>query len=240
MNLFFLLFILIAGRDKALRTIQYWSRFFAYVLYKKGYSKETIAFWKHLQAQVALSRKLFRVGKPLNHFKLAGKAYSNKTQDPILRTTAVLRNIFYTGYFSIDSLVWIQQAKILQIPNFKKVQKIGSRLWLIGIIFNLINSLRRYQLASLKESALLREAAAESASTNEKDTATKKTDTTAQIKRVRLEKSAATHQFVWDALDSSIPSFALDAVPGLDDGIVGLFGLITSIFGLKQQWRITA
>ncbi|VVT48499.1 uncharacterized protein SAPINGB_P001809 [Magnusiomyces paraingens] len=213
------------GRDKILRTIQYFSRFFAYVLFKKGATKESIAFWKHLQAQVALSRKLFRVGKPFNHLKLAAKAYANKTQDPVLRTTAVLRNVFYTGYFSIDSLVWLNTSKVYQIPNFKPIQKLGSRLWLIGIIFNLINSLRRYQLATFQESALLSE--------SEKDSA--------QLKKVQIEKAAATHQFVWDALDSSIPTFALDLAPGLlDDGIVGLFGLITSIFGLKQQWRITA
>lgn len=211
--------------------MQYFSRFFAYVLFKKGATKESIAFWKLLQSQVALSRKLFRVGKPLNHFKLAGKAYSNKTQDPILRTTSVLRNIFYTGYFSIDTLVWLNTSKVYQIPNFKPIQKLGSRLWLTGIIFNLLNSLRRYQLATFQEQALLAESASDS----------EKVDATAQIKKVRLEKAAATHQFVWDALDSSIPTFALDLAPGLlDDGLVGLFGLITSIFGLKQQWRITA
>lgn len=213
------------GRDKVLRTIQYWSRFFAYVLYKKGYSKETVAFWKVIQAQVALSRKLFRVGKPLNHLKLATKAYANKTADPLLRLTSTLRNLFYMGYFSIDTLVWINTAKIHQFPNFKRIQQLGARLWFIGLVLNIINSLRRIQIASLQESALKTE--------SEKDTA--------QIKRVKVEKAAAVHQLIWDSLDSSVPAYSLNLAPGLlDDGIVGLAGLITSLFGLKQQWRVTA
>lgn len=213
------------GRDKLLRTIQYWARFFSYILYRKGYSKETIAFWKLLQSQLGLARKLFRAGKPLSHFKLATKAYSNKTSDPILRVTSLFRNIAYFGYFSIDTLVWINTAKIYNFHNFKKTQQLGAKLWLTGLVLNIFNSLRKIQLASSQESALVAE--------SEKDTA--------QIKRVRAEKAAATHQLLWDSLDSSLPASSLGYAPGLlDDGVVGLAGLITSIFGLKQQWRITA
>lgn len=166
------------------------------------------------------------MGKPLNHFKLAGKAYANKTNDPILRTTSVLRNAFYTGYFTIDTIVWLNQAKVFQTPNFKKIQRLGSKLWLTGLVFNIINSLRRLQISSDKISALQAE--------SEKDTSS--------IKRVRLEQKAAIHQLVWDLLDSTIPAYSLDLAPSwlLDDGIVGLAGLITAIFGLKQQWRLTA
>ncbi|CAN6672083.1 peroxisomal membrane protein PMP27 [Trichomonascus vanleenenianus] len=209
------------GREKLLRVVQYWSRFFAFYLYRQGYSKKAVLFWKTLQQQVALSRKLFRVGKPLGHFKLAAAACGNQTIDPILRLTTIGRQIGYMGYMALDTVMWVHMAKVrpFTADRFGKIQRIAYRFWMAGLLFGLVNSARKYQTARAQEIALSQE--------SEKDGDS--------LKKVKADKCAATKQFVWDVLDLSIPTSALKIVD-LDDGIVGLCGLITSILGLKQVW----
>lgn len=90
------------------------------------------------------------------------------------------------------------------------------------MVCNIINSLRRHQIATAKQTALLAEA--------EKDTAS--------LKKVTTEKKAANIQLVWDVLDTSIPIANLKYAD-LDDGVVGLAGLVTSLLGTKQQWAST-
>lgn len=212
----------LAGRDKILRTIQYWSRFYSYILFRKGYSKDAILFWKTLQATVGLSRKLFRAGKPLLFLKIAGAQYSNKTQDPILRYTALVKSICYAIYFTTDTITWIQVSKIHNFAHGNTITRMGAGFWLIGLIANLINSLRRHQIATAKEEALLAE--------SEKDTSS--------LKRVVAEKKASQIQFLWDALDCTIPISSLQ-IADLDDGLVGLAGLTSSVLGTKAQWAAT-
>lgn len=204
-----------------MRTVQYWSRFFAFYLYRRGYSKETIAFWKNLQTQLATSRKLFRIGKPLTHAKLAVAAYANKNEDLLVRLTTIGRQIGYFGYMALDTVMWLHAVRVKQFTpeRFGNIQKVAYRFWLFGLVSNLINSSRRYYRASASERALQAE--------NEKD------DESA--KKVCAEKRAATKQFVWDLLDTAMPLSALKIVE-LDEGFVGLCGLLTSLFGLKQVW----
>lgn len=209
------------GREKVMRTLQYWSRFFAFYLYRAGYSKETVAFWKNLQTQLATSRKLFRVGKPLTHAKLGVSAYANKNEDLILRLATIGRQIGYFGYMTLDTVMWIHSARLKQFTpeRFGSIQKIAYRFWFFGLASGIVNSLRKYHKAHASEIALRTE--------GEKDEESSK--------RVQAEKCAATKQLVWDGLDICIPLSALKIVE-FDDGFVGLCGLITSLMGLKQVW----
>lgn len=212
-----------AGRDKILRVIQYWARFLSYVLYRKGYSAKTLAQWRTLAATVGLSRKLFRAGKPIAFTKNAATVYGNKTQDPILRTTSVLRNLAYAVYMATDTVTWVNVSRVRPLTHGAAITRFGLKFWLFGLSVGIINSLRKYQIASAKRQALLAEA--------EKDDSS--------LKRAEREIEAAKKQFIWDVLDVSIPVAGL-GLADLDEGIVGAAGLITSIFGTQQQWAATA
>jgi peroxin-11B len=59
------------------------------------------------------------------------------------------------------------------------------------------------------------------------------------IKKVRAERAANSTQLVLDLLDSSIPISGLQLVP-IDESVVGLAGMISSLIGASAQWKLTA
>lgn len=170
-----------------------------------------------------MARKLFRVGKPLAFIKAASVSYANKTTDPILRLTSILRAVSYAVYFTTDTFVWLNGSKVYTLTNAQPISRLGNKFWLFGMLCNIVNSLRRHQIANAKQLALAQES-------GEKDST--------EIKKVLKEKKAAEVQFLWDVLDTSIPIANL-GIANLDDGFVGLAGFITAALGVKQQWAST-
>lgn len=209
------------GRDKLMRTVQYFARFLSYFLFRKGYPKSTVLYWRHVMSTLSQARKLFRLGKPLSHVKAAVGAYGNKNADPVLRATTVLRNLGTTGFLTFDSLLWLHQAKLrpLSGPSARQIQVISLKFWLFSLVAGLVNSGRRYYQAKQRESALRVE--------GEKDVAI--------VKKVVQEEKDATQQFLLFLLDSFIPLAGLQWV-NFDDGFVGLAGTITSVAGLRAVW----
>lgn len=206
-----------------MRVVQYWSRFFAFYLLQKGYTKDTVKFWSQIKSSIGLSRKLFRVGKPLANAKEAIAIWQKKTGDPIVRATSFIRAIGYAIYLTSDTCVWLNGTKIYTVPHFDTVKKVGTHFWMLGIFCNIIKSLRRHQLATEKEKILL--------ASSEKNTV--------ELQKLAAEKHSANVQFVWDCLDITNPLSGLKYVD-LDDGIVGFAGFITGILGVRKQWAATA
>lgn len=95
----------LVGRDKALRTLQYLSRFLAWYLYRTNHAASSIAPFEATKKQFGLTRKLMRVGKFVEHFKAAAIASDAKSVDPVLRYTAVGRQLGYAGYLLADNAV---------------------------------------------------------------------------------------------------------------------------------------
>jgi len=79
------------GRDKVLRTLQYFSRFLAWYLYRTNATPQSIAPFEAIKKQFGLARKLMRVGKNVEHFKAAAVAADSKGTDPVLKYCAVGR-----------------------------------------------------------------------------------------------------------------------------------------------------
>ena len=50
------------GRDKLYRAIQYFSRFLAWYLFRKGYSKETVARYGAIKSSLGQGRKRTALG----------------------------------------------------------------------------------------------------------------------------------------------------------------------------------
>ena len=92
------------GRDKLLRTVQYFSRFYAWYLYRTNNPQAAITTWEVTKKQLGTARKLLRLGKFLEHFKAASVAADKTGIDPVLKFCAVGRQLGYAGYLSLDNL----------------------------------------------------------------------------------------------------------------------------------------
>jgi peroxin-11B len=91
------------GRDKVLRTLQYFSRFLAWYLYRTNRPASTIAPFDATKKTFGQTRKLMRVGKFVEHFKAAAIASDAKSMDPVLRFTAIGRQLGYAFYMLCDN-----------------------------------------------------------------------------------------------------------------------------------------
>ncbi|KAK9450538.1 putative peroxisomal membrane protein PMP27 [Limtongia smithiae] len=211
------------ARDKLLRMLQYYARFYSAYLLRHGDSAKTAATWKALMTLVSTARKLMRVGKPLQHLKAAAAAADNKASDAFVRYTAVARQLAYAGYLTADSLILAHSTKLLTLSNPQLVQKLYNQFWLSGITFSLASGLYKHAALYKRESVL--------AAAAEKDAVA--------IKKIRAERAANNTQITLDVLDSSIPISGLALLP-LDDSVVGVAGMVSSFIGASAQWQTTA
>jgi peroxin-11B len=91
------------GRDKILRTLQYFSRFLAWYLYRTNRPQSAITPFDATKKTFGATRKLMRVGKFVEHFRAAAVASDAKSMDPVLRVTAVGRQLGYAFYMLFDN-----------------------------------------------------------------------------------------------------------------------------------------
>ncbi|CAO1633925.1 unnamed protein product [Sympodiomycopsis kandeliae] len=213
------------GRDKTYRTVQYFARFLAWYEYRKGATKETVARLTNLKSSLALSRKLMRVGKFLEHLQAALKATS--IQDPFVSYTALARQLSYAAYLTFDTLQWVHGSKAytFQTETYKKIAKRASQFWLAGLVFSLISG-------SYKTNALRQRRAAAS---RPRATAEKEAERKVELQQIKKEQGAVRWQMVQDALDALNPATGADIL-SIDDGVIGLAGTVTSIMGGYTQW----
>ncbi|GAA5841332.1 hypothetical protein JCM9279_000616 [Rhodotorula babjevae] len=211
------------GRDKLYRAIQYYARFLAWYCLRKGYANETVAHLNALKSALGLSRKLMRIGKPLEHAQAAVKSLD--IQDSVLKLTTVGRQVGYAGYLVHDMLVWLHSAKVYSFSpvTYKRIQLRAARLWMTGIACSIVCSV--YKLYGLQQ----REAAVRRAFGGEKVDERK-----VELKTIRTQQAATRYQLVQDSLDILIPSGTL-GYHSLNDGVIGLAGTVTSFMGLRSQ-----
>ncbi|KAK4676984.1 Peroxisomal membrane protein PMP27 [Podospora pseudoanserina] len=211
------------GRDKLLRTLQYFARFYAWYLLRTNATKTAIQPWETMKKQFGLVRKVLRAGKNVEHFKAAALAADNKTMDPVLRYTAVGRQLGYAGYLSMDLLTLLDATGIKKSPNAKRLQQEAYRFWAAGITFSIVGQL--YTLWQLKK--------------REEKVDRKEGEGVVEGKRIAKERAASRLQLTSDLCDITVPLSALAWV-NFDDGIVGLAGTVSSLLGVYSQWNKTA
>ncbi|KAH7931124.1 peroxisomal biogenesis factor [Leucogyrophana mollusca] len=217
------------GRDKLYRTVQYFSRFLAWYLLSRG-EKAQAARWTALKNHLALGRKLMRLGKPVEHLQAALRAAQSASEMGEQLTT-IGRQLAYFGYLSYDAIVWANSVKLITLKpsTSQKVTKISNRFWLSGILFSITSGL-------LKAGRLAREARKLRASETwgEKDLGD---EAQREVKQLAIEglRADARYQLIIDILDIWIPASNLGLV-NVNDGVVGLAGMISSVMGLRAQW----
>ncbi|EHK25001.1 uncharacterized protein TRIVIDRAFT_30323 [Trichoderma virens Gv29-8] len=211
------------GRDKILRTLQYFARFFAWYLLRTNGSPSQMAPWNAIKKQFGLARKIMRVGKNVEHIKAAAQAADAKAIEPFLRYAAVGRQIGYAGYLSFDALTVGDAAGIRKWHAAKTLQQHAYRFWAMGLIFSIAG--QAYTLYRLKQ---------REAKIDRKDG-----EGVVESKQILKERAASHLQLISDVCDLTIPSAALGWV-GFDDGFVGLAGTVSSAIGVYSQWKKTA
>lgn len=235
------------GRDKTLRTIQYFSRFLAWYLYRTNHPATTVARYDAIKKSFGQARKAMRLGKFVEHFKAAAVAADSKSLDPILKYLAVGRQLGYAMYLSLDALTYFDQTGIYKFKNGAKLQREAYRAWFVGLSCNIAAGL--YTLYNLQKLAEKRET---SSGDGEKAVEGKKlqryVDMMVPEEMVEdeltdlidcREQAATKLQLLSDVCDITVPSSAIGYV-NLDDGIVGLAGTVSSLIALSAAWVKTA
>lgn len=227
------------GRDKLMRTIQYFSRFYAWYLLRLNATPAEIAPYTATKKQLGLIRKSLRLGKFVEHFKAAAQAWDAKAygapagsgiaggtggMDPFLRYCAIGRQLGYAGYMVFDNLTFLDAAGIKPSEAGKRAQLVAWRCWFVGLAFNAFAGL--YQLRQLRERA----------SKADK----REGEGRVEAGRVETERRAVRLQLVSDLCDITVPSIGLGYDAGwLDEGIVGLLGTVSSLIGVFSVWEKT-
>ncbi|KAK7694499.1 hypothetical protein QCA50_001685 [Cerrena zonata] len=214
------------GRDKLYRAIQYFARFFAWFLLNRDY-KIQAARWNALKSHLALGRKLMRLGKPMEHLQAALRAVQTPA-DAGEQLTTIGRQVGYFGYLTYDAIVWANAIKFFNLKpsTAEKANRIANRFWLIGILFSITHGF-------IKAGRLANEAKQLTGSQVwEKGP---QVDRDAQLNALNAQRNGVRQQFVIDILDVWIPATNIGLV-NFNDGVLGIFGFITSVLALRQQW----
>ncbi|EED23305.1 peroxisomal biogenesis factor (PEX11), putative [Talaromyces stipitatus ATCC 10500] len=213
------------GRDKVLRTIQYFARFYSWYLFRTNNPTSAIAPWDALKKQFGLTRKILRAGKFVEHLKAASVAFDNKSAstDPVLKNLTVGRQLGYAGYLTLDSITLVDALGFKKFDSAKKLQEYSYRAWLSGLVCSVVAGV--YTLYRLQE--------------REKTIDRKEGEGVVEAKKIERERVAARIQLVSDLCDLSVPLSALGYVK-LDDGLVGIAGTISSLIGVWSAWKKTA
>lgn len=138
------------GRDKLLRTLQYFSRFYAWYLYRTNRPQSAIEPFNAVKKQFGTTRKILRIGKFVEHLKAAALASDNKNPvDPVLRYLAVGRQLGYAGYLSLDTITVIDTIGVRKLASAKRLQEHAYRSWMAGLVCSAVAGV--YTLFRLRE-----------------------------------------------------------------------------------------
>ncbi|KAJ7727848.1 peroxisomal biogenesis factor 11 [Mycena maculata] len=216
------------GRDKAYRAVQNFARFYAWYLISRG-DKIDAARWTALKSHLGTARKLLRLGKPMEHLQAALRA-AMVSAPPAEQITTIARQIAYFLYLSFDTFSWAQAIKFANFhpDTAAKIGRIANRSWLAGILLSIAH-------AAIKSLRLSREARLLKVQNHgEKDLGIE-VECQAKLRAVGATRAATRHQFIIDVLDLWNPATSL-GFSNLNDGVVGMFGLISSLMALERQW----
>jgi peroxin-11B len=148
------------GRDKLLRTLQYFARFYAWYLLRTNGTRGEIAPYETIKKSFGQARKLLRVGKNVEHIKAAAVAFdsltttasSGKGGDPVLKYAALGRQLGYAGYLTADMLTVPDAFGIRKWEGAKRAGREAQRFWVVGLACSVVAQLYTLRVLSERES----------------------------------------------------------------------------------------
>jgi len=218
------------GRDKLYRTIQYLSRFLAWYFDYKGNKLDAVR-WISLKTHLGTARKLMRLGKPIEHLQaiLRASASNGSSVETLL---LIAKHVGYFAFLSYDAIAWVHAVRFIKLNKgaAERVLRRSFQFWFAGIIFSLAHG-------SVKSARLRRESKSiqESKVWGEKDLAQEATRET-NLTSLTAARKTVHRQLVVDLLDIWIPASG-SGLLGVNEGILGVVGLISSVIGAKVQWN---
>lgn len=145
----------IVGRDKVLRTLQYFARFYSWYLYRTNNPTSAIQPWTAVKNQFGLTRKIMRVGKFVEHIRAASELYDAAMKqgsgDKIVQYLQTLRQIGYGGYMLFDTMTVPNAIGATKFEGAKRWQATAYRFWLTGIVASTLAGI--YKLYHLSQRA---------------------------------------------------------------------------------------
>ena len=234
--------VYLVGRDKTLRTLQYFSRFLAWYTYRTNHPQSTVDVFDNIKKNFGSVRKCMRLGKFVEHFKAAALAADSKSMDPILKYLAVGRQLGYAFYMFFDTLTYIDSVGIRKFNGAARLQKEAYRAWLAGLLCNVVAGI--YTLYNQQQEAKKHEDSADAEKAVDLKKLVKYDQllscgvSTTPTNNLNRDRTAVQLQLVSDLCDITVPSSALGVI-NFDDGIVGLAGTTSSLIGLTAQWEKT-
>ncbi|KAJ7103400.1 peroxisomal biogenesis factor 11 [Mycena belliarum] len=217
------------GRDKAYRAVQNFARFYAWYLISRGY-KVDAARWTALKSHLGTARKLLRLGKPLEHLQAALRA-ALTSAPPAEQIITIARQLAYFLYLTFDTFSWAQSIKFasLQPDTAAKIGRLANRSWLAGILLSIAH-------AAVKTARLTRETKLLKVQQHGEKDLGLEAEREAKLRTIATNRVAIRHQFIIDVLDVWNPATSL-GFSTLNDGVVGMFGVISSLMALGKQWE---
>jgi len=215
------------GRDKILRTIQYFARFYAWYLYRTNNPTSAIQPWTVVKTQFGLTRKILRVGKFVEHIRLGSELYDAALKsgngDKVTQYLQVLRQIGYAGYLLFDTLTVLDAMGVKKDPRAKSLQATAYKFWFSGLTASALSGIyNKYKLSQRAKAV------------NEKDAEAK-----VESVGIARQQQIVNIQLVSDLCDLTVPSTIL-GYANFDDGIIGLAGTTSSLLGGWAAWQKTA
>jgi peroxin-11B len=144
------------GRDKLLRTLQYFARFYAWYLLRTNGTRAEIAPYDAIKKSFGQARKLLRVGKNVEHFRAAAVAFdslsanANKASfDPVLQYATLGRQLGYAGYLTADMLTVPNTLGIKKWSGAQRAGREAYRFWAMGLACSVVAQV--YTLYKLRE-----------------------------------------------------------------------------------------
>ncbi|RUS18959.1 WD40-repeat-containing domain protein [Endogone sp. FLAS-F59071] len=176
---------------------------------------------------------IFRLAKPLEAGQSAARSF--KISDEFLRYTQVGRNAFYSAYYTCEMFVWLHQSGFRKLQNQKQMADLGHKFWAAALTSSIISSLYALRQITLREEVLERSHKAAIAGQT-KEAMREGADYKVDKLTLGKEKNATKRQLILDSIDIVIPFASLGWI-NVDEGIVGLAGVVTSIMAAQTQWK---
>ncbi|KAJ7235883.1 peroxisomal biogenesis factor 11 [Mycena haematopus] len=218
------------GRDKFHAALQNFARFYEWFLISRG-NKAAAARWTQLKSHLALSAKLFRLGKPMEHLQYALRvSLTSVPSSAIEKITAIARQVSYALFLSLDNFLWARAVNLITVrqETYVKLAMLALRSWLAAIIFSILNSV-------IKTARLGREMRLLKAEKYDEKDSGLQADRKTKLRALAVIRAEVRYQLIIDILDLWNPATTL-GFTHVNDGVIGVFGMISALMGLKKQW----
>ncbi|GFO11427.1 peroxisomal membrane protein 11 homolog [Plakobranchus ocellatus] len=206
-----------AARDKIFRTVQYGSRFILWQLTygSKDVQGEVIIKLQKLEAALALSRKLFRLGNSMDLAHKAVDALSIPHTGMML--LAFTSHSMKALWLLLDHLLWIGKIGVVKV-ELPFWTRWSLRAWLVSMVTSAISGMIKIQAADNKLVRYRRE--------NGQD---------AKIpESLQVEARNVRMNFWRDFCDLFIPMGGLGYA---SPGFAAFCGLVSSLIGFQLEWE---